>query len=196
MPGGFPPNRTCTFPCIRLSGKSRDLPVPLRHLSPTRAGELRTGPPTRGACAAFPRSDYYEDSVAIWLTPLRPSRVPTDRTFQADVGAPFASLTPGTRRRLDRSVQASTSFAGPTSRKLGRWGSGNPAFTLSASPCRQAVFTAQVSRTAKPAGLAGLASLLTCRVLRTQSESVVPRRTEAVALSDELAGPNVSSIIP
>jgi hypothetical protein len=29
-------------------------------------------------CAAFPRSDYYGDSVTLWLAPLRPSRVPRE----------------------------------------------------------------------------------------------------------------------
>src|SRR5689334_15817211 len=44
-------------------------------------------------CAAFPHSDYYEDSVTLGLAPLRRSRVPfaTER-LECDLGAPFIPL--------------------------------------------------------------------------------------------------------
>ena len=54
--------------------------TPPHHLSPF------------AMCAAFPRSDYYEDSVTMSLAAFRPSRVPAVRTCQADLGAPFVSL--------------------------------------------------------------------------------------------------------
>ena len=43
--------------------------------------------------AAFPRSDYYEDSVAMRPAAFRPSHVPTNATYQTDLGVPFAPLT-------------------------------------------------------------------------------------------------------
>jgi len=90
---GPPPNRTCTFQRIRLSSSPG---VPSGAVDAFRV----TLPPVTDPVPlppfalepAFPAADYYGGSVAVRVSPFRPSRVPCVADIQVGVGAHFLSL--------------------------------------------------------------------------------------------------------
>jgi hypothetical protein len=91
-----PPNRTCTFQRIRLSSdplRAEALWM-FRMVSALRITRTFTScHPVHlspfAVCQAFPGSDYYGDSVAVGVAPVRQSRVPHPADVQDGLGVLF-----------------------------------------------------------------------------------------------------------
>jgi hypothetical protein len=89
-----PPNRTCTFQCIRLSSRSLWMVriVSARRITRTFTSDRPTCLAPFAMWLAFPTSDYYGASVALGVSPFRRSRLPYVVDVQVAVGALFVSL--------------------------------------------------------------------------------------------------------